>query len=127
MAALLILWFIGAVGNGIAAPIIGTLRRGLKGFGFGCAVAAGWIGSGCLLMAAIAVLERSWSVVGFQMLLSVLVGVAGILTVWWGWRQILQPRFGPGQCAGCGYPLVGLRDCPECGLREAATQTPVVD
>ncbi|MCX5690401.1 MAG: hypothetical protein NTV94_11570 [Planctomycetota bacterium] len=127
MAALLILWFIATVANGIAAPIVGTIRWGLKGFGSGCVVVFGWLCTGCFLMAAIGVMERTWSVSSMQTLLCAFIGLAGILMIWWGWRRILQRRFGPGQCAGCGYALVGLRDCPECGLREAGTHAPIVD
>ena len=127
LAALTILWFIAAVANGIAAPIIGSIRWGLNGFLSGCAVAIGWLCSGCLIMAAIGIMERTWSVSGLQVLLCALFGLGGLLLVWWGWRRILQPHFGPEQCAACGYALEGLRDCPECGRHDASTRIPIID
>jgi hypothetical protein len=39
----------------------------------------------------------------------VLAGAAGVM-LWWG-----RPGFGPGQCGRCGYDVLGLEVCPECG------------
>ena len=127
LALLIFLWFFASIANCIAAPIVGTIRWGLKGFLYGIAAAAGCLGTGLLLMAATGVLERTWSISSMQVAMCVVLGAISIFLVWWGWRRILQPHFGPGQCAACGYALEGLRDCPECGRLAAGTQAPIVD
>ena len=37
------------------------------------------------------------------------------MTLWWLVRR--KERFAPGSCDQCGYPLLGLISCPECGAR----------
>lgn len=124
---LVVLWFFGSVANCIAAPIVGTIRWGLRGFMCGILAAAGSLGSGFLILAATGVIERTLSYSSMQVAIYVMLGAISIALAWWGWQRILEPHFGPGQCAACGYALDGLRDCPECGCFEAGTQPPIVD
>ncbi len=82
----------------------------------------GWINSGplaqvfwfprCMLIGPPA--EKLAIVLPFWVVLAAF----GPLTTWLWWRDWRANRWGPGQCAACGYDLAGLdlgATCPECG------------
>jgi hypothetical protein len=66
--------------------------------------------------AAMGLGERVWGVQSPGLWIALAAGAVGVPLQVVGWRAVLRPRIGPGQCVGCGYDLAGLARCPECGL-----------
>lgn len=47
--------------------------------------------------------------------LALCIGLVGVLLAVIGWREVLRTPRRPGECIACGYPIQGLKVCPECG------------
>lgn len=107
-------WVLSALSSA-AAIAIGIMRHKLAGFGRAMACAGGTILLTGFVLAAIGASEGSWTARSPALWLCCIAGAFGLALQAWGWRGVLRPRRGPGQCPRCGYELGGLARCPECG------------
>jgi hypothetical protein len=52
---------------------------------------------------------------------------AFIVVIAYVWSQVRKRRYGKNQCAGCGYLLLELSTCPECGLVARSSSSELVN
>lgn len=107
-------WIAAALAS-VAAMAISLARHGLRDFwrallcGLGTVLMAGFV------PAAIGASEGYWTARSPGLWILTAAGLLGIGLQILGWRAVLRPRAGPGQCRRCGYAVNGLARCPECG------------
>ena len=65
--------------------------------------------------AGVGIAERTWTLASLGFWMAVMIGGVGVLLSFLGWREVLRKPRRTGDCTGCGYPVTGLKVCPECG------------
>lgn len=106
-----------------AALLIGVRRHGVKGARMALLGPLGAIASAALVVVWIGFMEGAYRNPPTKALVAVvgllIVGLAGVYVQIAAWRDAMREPIPPGHCQKCGYDLMGLGKCPECGADRA--------
>jgi len=111
---LFLAWFF-LVLMSVCGFFVHAVRHRARGFGRALLCPLGTALSGAFLSAGIGLTERTWTLASSSFWLAMCIGIVGVLLAFLGWREVLRAPRRPGECIACGYPVQGLKVCPECG------------